>query len=138
MHIGQNCIHARRHDPERAPRQHCPFVIQPAHQHFQSVARLTEDVGGRDLAILEHEFTSIGSAHPQLVELLSCRESGHAFFDQESSDAMRAGIRISLGIDDQSGGIRAIRDPHLITIKNVASIGLRTLLLRAQTHRKHV
>src|SRR3546814_6576707 len=52
-------------------------------------------------SILEHQLTSVGAAHAELVELLRGRESLEALLDDECSNAARAGRQIGLGIDDQ-------------------------------------
>src|SRR3546814_3130279 len=71
-------------------------------------------------SILEHQLTSVGAAHAELVELLRGRESLEALLDDECSNAARAGRQIGLGIDDQRARVRTIGDPHLVAVEHIA------------------
>src|ERR1041384_8190329 len=72
--------------------------------------------------------------HSQFVELLGGRESRHALLDQEGGDATRHGTGIRFGVNDQGAGIRAVGNPHLISVKNVRLIATRGSSLRSEEH----
>ena len=71
---------------------------------------------------------------PSLSSFCAVEKPLHAFLDQERRDAARAGGRIGLGIDHQRVGMRAVGDPHLAAVEDVAV----ALLVRAGRHRDHV
>ena len=134
MHVGHRHIHAGLHDAERTRGQHRALVVEARHQHIDAAADFTEHVLFRHLAVFEHQFAGVGAAHAELVELLCGGKSFHALFDDESSDAARARRRIGLGVDHERLCDRAVGDPHLAAVDNVAV----ALLVGAGRHRDHV
>jgi hypothetical protein len=87
-----------------------------------------------NLTILEHQLAGIGAAHAELVELLGGGKTLESLLDQKGRDAACAGGRVGLGIDYQRLGLRAVGDPHLAAVENVAV----ALLFRARLHRNDV
>ena len=134
MDVGEHHVHARRHDPKGAAREHCALVVEAAHEYVDAAPFLGEYVLRRQLAILEYQLAGVGAAHPQLVELLRGGKALHPLLDQKRGDTARSCVRVGLGVDDQRVGIGPVGDPHLATVENVAI----ALTLRAQAHRDHV
>ncbi|MGY4454234.1 hypothetical protein ACVWZR_008894 [Bradyrhizobium sp. i1.3.1] len=134
VHVGHHGVHAGRHDPERAARQHRALVIEAGHQHLDALADLAEHVLLRHLALVEEQRIGVGAAHAELVEMLAVGEPLEALFDQEGGHAARARLRIGLGIDDQHVGVAAIGDPHLRAVEHVTVAAL----VGAQLHRNDV
>ena len=120
--------------PKRTRRQHHPLVVEAGHQHVDAVADGAEHVLLRHLAIRKHQLGGVGAAHAELVELLRGRKTLEALFDDERRDAAGAGGAVGLGVDHQRVGERAVGDPHLGAVENVAV----ALLVGAGAHRHHV
>jgi hypothetical protein len=124
----------RLHDAERARCQHRALVVEAGHQHVDAAADLAQHVFFRHFAIVEHQLAGVGTAHAELVELLRGGKSLHSLFDDEGGHAARTGAGISLGIDHQRIGDRAVGDPHLAAVDDETV----ALLLGAGRHRYHV
>ena len=67
--VGNDHIHAGRHDAERARRQDDALVIEPRHQHAHAAADCAENILLGHLTILEDKLAGVGAAHAELVEL---------------------------------------------------------------------
>ena len=124
--------------PTRTRRQHGALVVEAAHQHVHAAPLLPQDVLRRHLAILEHEFAGVRSAHAELVQLLRGGETFHALFDQERRDALRSGLRVGLRVHDQRVRVGAVGDPHLVAVQHVTLGRPAALPVRAQAHRHDV
>ena len=131
-------------DPEAGPRGITAFLIERGMKGF-TVAQTLDKLGMRGsptaelvlvghLNVLEHEFRRGRAAHAQLVERLGAAEALHAALDQEGGDAARPGFGIGLGIKDDRVGDRAVGDPELGAVENVAVVAL----LGPRCHRHHV
>src|SRR3984893_14134739 len=101
---------------------------------MDTLARLAQHVFFRHFAILEDKFARRRPAHAELVELLSQMKAYKTALDQKSRDAMRAGIWIGLGIDDEGRGVGAVGDPHFCAVQDVAL----AVFVRAKAHRDDV
>ena len=134
VNIGDDVVHHRLHDPERPAGEHGAFVVQAAHQHPGAAVELAEDVFLRHLHVLEHQLACVAAAHAQLVQLLRNRETLHALFDQKGRDAACAQLGLGLRVHHQGVGVRAIGDPHLVAIEQVAA----ALVLGLELHADHV
>ena len=130
MHIGHHHVEAGLHDSERTRRQHRALVIETGHQHVDAAIDLAQHILFRHFAIIEHQLSGVGAAHPKLVEFLRGGKSLHAFLDDEGGDAARAGGRIGLGIHNQRFRDRPVGDPHLAAVEHIAV----ALLVRAGLH----
>src|SRR3546814_4904906 len=75
VHVRHHRVETGRHDAERTAGQHHAFVVEPGHQHVDAAADAAQHVFLGHFAILEHQLTSVGAAHAELVELLRGRES---------------------------------------------------------------
>ncbi len=134
MNIGQHRIHTGLHDAQRSAGEHHAFIVQATHQHLHAAVFRAQNIRRRHLAILEHQFTGVGTAHAQFVELGRAAETGKIPFHQERGDAMGAGIRIGAGIDHIDMGIGPVGDPHLAAIEHIHI----TLAAGAEFHAHHI
>ncbi len=134
VHIGKHHIQARLHDAQRPGGENHALIVEPAHQHGDAAVQRPEHVLLRHRAILEHQFAGVGTAHAQLVELLSRGISLEVLFDDEGGDALCARLRIRLGVDHKNIRLRTIGDPHLGAVKDINV----TALHRAGAHGNHV
>ncbi len=132
--IGHHHIHGSLHNANRASGQYGTLVIQPAHQYAYAFSFVTENVFSGNGAILEHQLTSVGTAHAQLVELLGGGETGHAFFDNKGGNAFGTRSGVGFGVHHQYVCIRTVSDPHFIAVKDVVV----AILLGTQLHRDHI
>ena len=132
--VGDDVVHHRLHDAQRAAGQHRALVVQAAHQHLGAAIDLAEHVLGGHFHVLEHQLARVAAAHAQLVELLRNREALHALLDQEGRHAARAQFGFGLGVHHQGIGVRAIGDPHLAAVEQKVA----ALVLGAQLHADHV
>src|SRR5690606_11705026 len=128
--VGHDHVHHGLHDAQGAAGQHGALVIQPAHEHLDAAVHFAQHVFFRDLAVLEDQLTRVAAAHAQLVELLRHGKALEPLLDDEGRDAALVGLRVGLGIDHQGVGIRAVGDPHLAAVEEVAV----ALLFGAQLH----
>src|SRR5258708_8483200 len=69
VHIGDDDIHAGRHDAERAARQNGSLVVKAAHQDPDTVTHLPQDALGWNLPILEEHQVGALAPPPDLVAL---------------------------------------------------------------------
>lgn len=118
------------HQTERPTGEDETLIVQARHEDIDTLANVTEDVLGRDLAVLKDQLASVGSTHTELVELLAAAETLHALLDNEGGDALGAGLEVGLGVDDQGISVGAVGDPHLGSVEDVAV----ALLLGAELH----
>src|SRR5471030_88658 len=134
VHIWNDHVHARGHDAQRSAGEHCTLVIEAAHQHIHSVAHAADYVVLRHFALAEHQFTGVGAAHAELVQLLRGGEARKALLYQKGGDAARSGAGVGLGVDHQHVGIRAVGDPHFVAVEDE----FPALVLGLETHADHV
>ena len=132
--VGHHLVQAGGHDAGADARQDDALVVEARHQDADALALGPEHVFERHLHILEDQFGGVGAAHPELVEVLRRGKALHGLFDDEGGDALRSGLRVGLGIDDEGVGIRAVGDPELGAVQNVVAVAL----FRAQLHRHDV
>jgi hypothetical protein len=134
VHEGQHHVHAGGHDAERPAGEHGALVVEAAHQHFGAGALAAEDVLHRHFAVVEEQRVGVGAAHAELVEVLALGKALEALLDDEGGHALRAGLGVGLGVDDEGVGVAAVGDPHLRAVQHVAV----ALQVGAQLHRHHV
>lgn len=63
------------HQSDWASTENKSLVVEPTHQHVNSLIDFTKDVFGWDLQVLEDQLGGWGSSHTQLVKLLGNLES---------------------------------------------------------------
>ncbi len=100
MHIRQDEVHAGPHDAEGTAGQHDALIVEAAHQYPGALALFRESITRRDTAVLHQDFARIRAPHAEFVELLRCRETRRAAFDDERTQAATAGARVRHRIDD--------------------------------------
>src|SRR5215208_1844646 len=122
-------VEARLHDPDLHSGEDGALVIEAAHQHFDPLILLAEDVLRRDEAVVEYQLGGRRAAYAELVDLLADGEAGHFLFAQEGGDPAAALARF--GIDDERVGFRAVGDPEFGTVEAVAVPALLGLQLHS-------
>ena len=101
---------------------------------MDSLARLAQHVFFRHFAILEDKFARGDPRMPSLSSFCPEPKTRKTALDQEGRDAVRAGLWIGLGIDDEGRGIGAVGDPHFCAVQDVAV----AVFVRAKAHRDDV
>ena len=132
--VWHHFVHTGLHHAYRAPGKNGALVIQSTHQYFHTLVFLAEDVFGGDFAVFEHQLAGVGATHAQFVQLLSAGEAREITLDDERRDASGACIAVSLGVDHIGMGVRAVGNPHLVAIEDVAV----AFLFGAQLHADHI
>ena len=134
LQIGHDLVQAGGHDADADAGQDDPLVVQTGHEDLHPPPLFAQDVLEGDLDILEDQFPGVRAAHPELVEVGGRAEARHRLLDQEGRDALRAGVGIGLGVDDQDVRVRPVGDPVLRAVQDIAVVPL----IGAQLHRDDV
>ena len=120
MDIGDDAVHAGLHDAEGSGGQHNPLIIKTTYQDADALIQGAKDILFRHLTILKHQFAGVGATHAQLVELLCRRKALEILLDDESSNPAWARIGIRFRIDHQHICIRAVGNPELVAVQDIA------------------
>ena len=132
--IGHDFIQTGGHDAGANARKHHTLVIQPRHEHAHAAPLFAKDVLERRFDIVKDQLGGVAAAHAKLVEMRACAEAFHALLDQKGGDALAACIRIGLGVNHQSVGIRAVGDPVFAAVE----LEVIVALFRPKLHRHHI
>jgi len=75
-----------------------PLEVETRHHHRDTVVHVTDDVLGRDAAVVEQQLTRLAAAEAHLHKLLRGGEAGRVAVDHEGRDPVGAGVAVGLRI----------------------------------------
>ena len=96
--------------------EHPPLVVEVVHRLHEATVQLADDVGLRNLHVVEGDEGRATGPHARAVHLPGL-DSRHGSLQQEHAQALLAGAGRS-GLDDDSEviGVDAVRDPLLLAV----------------------